>query len=369
MWTGPRLLPARLGRGPLGLERTPIVFPMWTRWWPSFPGGRRVAFRRDRFWLDKLAAVAVPIPRAAGATTSDALFLEEFDLHLGRKHAYFLDGLATARALKTAGARFWQDIDGQLRCEVRGITVNVSSLEEMQILQEIFVEGSYDISVPGPSLVWDIGMNVGISSLYFAARGDVQVVGYEPIGPTYELALANLDLNPSLRHAITAVHSGIGGSDRTEMVDYCSERRGSVGVLGAVGDPILRRLVFHLPVDVPVWKEALRLEDAVPILASMRSAHPGLPIIAKIDCEGAEYEIIDALYRSGDLASLHALIIEWHRNGPEQLQRQLADAGFTVISLGPPSGLWGRLYAVRVQPPAGPFDQQVQGTCHSRSAP
>jgi FkbM family methyltransferase len=271
----------------------------------------------------------------------------EFGLRLGAEHAYFLQGLTEARLLKEAGAQFRRDKDDRLLCEIGGITVFVRSVEEMWILREIFVQGLYDVRMNGPVVVWDIGMNVGVASLYFAARGNTTVVGYEPIGSTYEMALENIALNPALRSAITTVNSGVGGSNRTEMVDFCDELKGSAGLFGAVGDPWLRHTVLHLAADAAIRLEALRLEDAASVFASIRAAHPHIPVMAKIDCEGAEYEIIEALHRSGDLSSLHAIILEWHRDGPEPLQQHLNDAGFTVFSLDARRGQWGHLYAVR----------------------
>ena len=318
-----------------------------TRRWSSFGRSPRNAFRGDSFWSEKVSAVVVAMGPVAVVPGNDRLYLEEFDLYLPRAQAYFLDGMSEAQALKAHGARFHHDADGRLLCVIAGITVIVRDLEEMQILQETFVDGTYDFALAGPSLVWDIGMNVGITSLYFAARGDVRVVGYEPIGPTYEMARENLDLNPALRGAITAIHSGVGGWDRTEMVDYCPQRKGSVGLRGAVSDPVLRRLVFHLPVDTVMRKESLRLENAVSVFRAIREAHPDLPVIGKIDCEGAEYEIIEALYHSGDLRSFHALMIEWHRDGPAKLREWLTEAGFTVFAPSCSANLWGRMYAVR----------------------
>jgi FkbM family methyltransferase len=279
--------------------------------------------------------------------SAQEIVLAESDLRLGRKHEYLLRCLTDMRQLKDSGARFLQDENDRLLCEIEGITVLVRSADEMWILREIFVDGIYDITVNGPAVIWDVGMNVGIASLYFASRGNARVVGYEPIAPTYEMALENLALNPSLRDSITAINSGIGGSNRTEIVDYCDELKGSVGLLGAVADPFLRHSVLNLPANASIRREMLRMEDAVSVLTSIRSAHPHLPIIAKMDCEGAEYEVIDALHRSGDLPSLAALIIEWHRDGPEPLQRHLVEAGFTVFLLGGKGGHWGRLYAVR----------------------
>lgn len=318
----------------------------------------RLILARGRLLLDK--------PQLPGSTergTGDSheseelarreILLAEFGLRLGPEHAYFLQGLTEARLLKEVGAQFRRDDDDRLLCEVGGITVFVRSTEELWILHEIFVQAHYDVRLNGPVVVWDIGMNVGVASLYFAVRGNTTVVGYEPIGPTYEMALENIALNPALRTAITTFNSGIGGSDRTEMVPYCDELKGSVGLLGAVGDSRLRHTVLHLAADAAIRLESLRLEDASSVLTSIRAAHPHIPVIAKIDCEGAEYEIIEALHRSGDLSSLHALIIEWHRDGPEPLQQHLSDAGFTVFSLDARQGQWGRLYAVRERAESG----------------
>jgi FkbM family methyltransferase len=275
------------------------------------------------------------------------LLRDEFGIHASLENAYLADGLAHLRALKAEGARFQQDERGRIICAIAGIRMFIRDSEELEILREIFVDHVYDIDVPGPCVIWDIGMNVGLAALYFAARGNTQVIGYEPIASTYRLALENLQLNPRLLDAITAVDRGIGASERTEEVDFCPGRKGSVGLRGGVSEASVRRLVFHLPVDTPLWKEPLPMLDAVSVLRSIRARHAQVPIVAKIDCEGAEYEIVEALHAAGELASLHALVIEWHGDGPDRLRSRLVDAGFTVLAPGLSRGLWGKLYAVR----------------------
>ncbi len=284
-----------------------------------------------------------------GADTigSTSLSDVEVDPNSPDHETLFMGGLEEARALKRGGAQFRRLPDGKLRCTIDAVSVLVHTPQELSILRETFIDGGYDIRVPGPAVVWDIGMNVGFVSLYFASRGNIHVVGYEPIESTYRDALENLELNPALRDAITAINSGVGGVDRTVMVDYCPDVRGSVGLRGAAGDPVLRRLALHAPVDARVWKEALHMENAVSVLESVRRMHPELPIIAKIDCEGAEYEILEALHRGGELQSLHAVVVEWHLDGPGLLRDLLIEAGFTVLSPGLTNNFWGKLYAVR----------------------
>jgi len=285
-------------------------------------------------------------PPAPGPVANGEVYLSDFDVHVGTEHDFFVRGRHDARALKRAGAHYSRDEDGRLLCEVEGITIVLRTIQDMWILNDVIVKGQYDVALAEPAVIWDIGMNVGIASLCFAARGAAAVVGYEPIAPTFTRALENLALNPSLVGLITPINVGVGGSCRTEMVDYCDELHASVGLAGAVGDPSLRHDVLKLPAEAVIRKESLHMEDAPSILGAIRSSHPGLPVIAKVDCEGAEYEIIEALRRSGDLQTLHALIIEWHNRGPEPLRRCLIDAGFTVLTPDREGDTWGRLYAV-----------------------
>ena len=94
------------------------------------------------------------------------------------------------------------------------------------------------------------------------------------------------------------------------------------------------------------------MRKAGDVLESIRSAYPGLPVVAKIDCKGAEYEIIDSHYQSGKLNDIEAIMMEWHRDGPDQLIECLMDAGFMVSSLGRSDVAGqGMIYAVRSQSP------------------
>src|SRR5207247_309422 len=234
-----------------------------------------------------------------------------------------------------AGARFWADA-GRLRCEVAGVSTLVTGIEPVWILHEIFVVGVYDLIDRLPRdervVVWDIGMNRGLASLYFASKPHVAaVVGQEPVGPTYRAALETLASHPRLAGKVTALDVGVADSTRTETVDYCAAFSGSVGVRGLVGDPARLRAVLGVDDPGPITREPLRLREANEALATVRDLHPGLPVVAKVDCEGAEYEILAALRRTGALSGLHALMIEWHGGeGPGALCDELARAGFRV---------------------------------------
>lgn len=319
----------------------------WSAWHATLARALR-RLSRDALDVRGRDETASGAQRASGRGAR--LRLAEFDLCLSREgHAFFLAGRDIARSLQTeARAHFSLDDDDHLRCRVGGVDVTVRSLEELYILSEIYVHGVYNIATATPLVVWDIGMNVGFASLYFAMRDGVYVVGHEPLRETYHLACDNLRLNPQVARKIRAFNYGIGGADHTETVTYCQAWKGSVGTRGVVGDVTLRGVMFGINErNTTFTDEEIVVKNASDVLRSILSEYPGLPVVAKIDCEGAEYEIIAALHEEGLLPAITAIMMEWHRDGPHPLMEHLAAAGFTTFSLRPESGQMGMIYAVQ----------------------
>ncbi|WP_296804207.1 FkbM family methyltransferase [uncultured Methanobrevibacter sp.] len=61
--------------------------------------------------------------------------------------------------------------------------------------------------------VIDIGGNIGDTALYFVKSG-ANVISFEPGKHLYELAVENVNLNPTLKDKITFVNKTIGGKKR-----------------------------------------------------------------------------------------------------------------------------------------------------------
>ena len=70
-----------------------------------------------------------------------------------------------------------------------------------------------------------------------------------------------------------------------------------------------------------------------------------MPLVAKVDCEGAEYQIIDVLDRRGLLSKIDAFLIEWHEKGPEEIQDKLVAAGHGVWLRSHPGANHGMIYS------------------------
>jgi len=241
---------------------------------------------------------------------------------------------------ENAGAR-WRALDETaFEAEINGVRVKVSTYEEAFILHEIFLEGIYALEGQAPARVIDIGANVGCASLYFAQQPWVErVIGFEPIAPTCGKARANLERNPELAGKISLNNYGLAGSDRTVSVLYAEEWAGSVGmteVNRSVAKSKNRR------------NEEMVLRRASSVLEELGVAAGGRTI-AKVDCEGAEYEIFDDLAASGLLKRFAGFLIEWHgAGGNVRLTKLLREQGYTV-SEGKqyPDGNLGLIYALR----------------------
>jgi hypothetical protein len=95
-------------------------------------------------------------------------------------------------------------------------------------------------------------------------------------------------------------------------------------------------------------REEVVVRSAAVMLDDIATAHPGVDLVAKIDCEGCEYEIVEALGRDGRLGRLRAVMIEWHSKGAGPLASELARHGFAVFARPDASGHAGMLYAARM---------------------
>jgi FkbM family methyltransferase len=288
------------------------------------------------------------VPRSAVRFRPDGLFeLREFGLVLSsERHLFVGEALPLMRGLQArAGADFVVGDDSELHVSVSGLSVLAQTWEDIFILHEIFVDRVYEHWIDRPAVVWDIGGNVGLASLYFAQQALVRaVVSFEPFKPTYEQALRNLALNPTVSSRIDARACGVAATDRRELLDYQYQWKGHAGTADTMAHVIDAGLISRSA----CVREEVVMRSAVAVLDEIAAAYPGVDLVAKIDCEGCEYEIVDALAREGRLRALTAVMIEWHTQGAGPLASELARHGFAVFSRAEASGHAGMLYAARM---------------------
>ena len=131
--------------------------------------------------------------------------------------------------------------------------------------------------------------------------------------------------NPKLSPKIDIENSGIGRSDGELRVSYTAKVKAAIGI--AAIPPRLKDLYHVHPEDMK--DVTIRLSDAAKVLKSIRTKHPGAPILLKLDAEGVEYEIIDRFMETGLMQEISAAAIEWHDlPGEGYLTSRLRGSGF-----------------------------------------
>jgi FkbM family methyltransferase len=244
---------------------------------------------------------------------------------------------------KELGARFFEQNDS-LYVRLGDLVLNIQTGEELLIIREVYLEGIYNFIPHQDFVVLDIGMNVGFSSLYFAGNPHCKkVFAFEPFVPTYKQALHNISNNPQLKEKIVTLNYGLSDHNETIEVDYSPSNRGSMSV---------DYWPDFVTDTTDLRKEKINLRSIKEVFAETGIDGPknGQLVVAKIDCEGAEYPIIDQLSQTGLLDNIDIIMMEWHLKGTEPLLNKLNACGFQSFDLKPfdkYQGKYGFIYAVK----------------------
>ncbi|TAN12861.1 MAG: FkbM family methyltransferase [Chitinophagaceae bacterium] len=225
----------------------------------------------------------------------------------------------------------------KLRINIEGISIYLQTWEELVILEEIFIKGIYNFICDDQYIFIDIGMNVGCTSLYFARSNNVlKVYGFEPFEATFQQAMNNFSIN-DFSKKICPFNYGLGKEDASLEVDYIPTFKGSMGING-----IPSYLSAYENQKILV---SIQLKKVVSTFQNIFELNPSNRFVLKIDCEGAEYEIISSLFKERLLGNFEMIMIEWHQKGPEKLISDLLGAKYEILSFDPNNANIGMLYA------------------------
>lgn len=217
-----------------------------------------------------------------------------------------------------------------------GITVRCTNEIEYMIAQEILAGEEYGFHTSGKYFVIDIGMNIGCTALYFASQKNVtSVYGFEPFKGVYDKAVSNISLNrKEIREKIQTYNVGLGKTDGIEK--YIAHE----GIYESAGIKKVQEGAVHS--DCIIEQE---MKQASGVLGGIMQAHEE-HCLMKIDCEGAEYGILEDLINSGNIREVDTIIMEWHVGKYIQLENLLNQAGYAYV-LNKNSRDFGMCYAWR----------------------
>lgn len=223
--------------------------------------------------------------------------------------------------------------DKSLLSTIGGVKILEKYLTDSDIMAEVFIMNNYNVHLQEKSSVFiDVGMNIGIVSLYFARSSWVsRVYGFEPFPDTYCQAVENFRRNDAaICNKIHPQNVALSDKDETHEVPLEHEETGWRTILGsATAQNQCVRIISRKASDA--------IEEII-------HENPGKQMILKIDTEGSEFPIFESLNQSDVLSDIDVILLEYHRN-PKPIEHILSAFHFRYFKIGRES--FGMIYALR----------------------
>jgi FkbM family methyltransferase len=188
------------------------------------------------------------------------------------------------------------------------------------VLHELLFAGSYGRafaylhSLADSPIVIDLGGNIGLFSLLAASYHPRAIIyAYEPGPPNYRLFEINCLANPDFADRIHLRKEAVGGGTRIAEWFFDQENPGGSGLSAKTGIPF--------QVQIRSWADVI-------------STIPGKVALAKIDIEGAEFELL-ANSPAHIWEKISAISLELHEDPQGKLSQQeflnrMAGFGFKI---------------------------------------
>lgn len=197
---------------------------------------------------------------------------------------------------------------------------NLKDFTAIYTLYTTFVDDIYGALNVRGNVVADIGAGYGDTAIYFALKGARKVHAYEPIPWVAETLEKNVSLNNL--------------SDIVKIYPYAvSFNGGTVTLIVPKSSTGTASLYYD-----DIFKS---IDKNIEVICIQKVTPPVDADVAKIDCEGCEYDIILRWLKN---RIYDEIVLEYHR-GYGQLVRKLRGLGYKVEFLKKESNNVGLLYA------------------------
>ncbi len=217
--------------------------------------------------------------------------------------------------------------EGPHVCELRnGLKFYVQSISDIHILKEVFTYNQYGKflrELSPRAVIIDIGAHIGIFSVLAAySVPESTVLCFEPLPENFEMLKKNIALN-HMEPRVRAFKLAVSGSNAPREFHFFTERVGSS--------------LFFIPGQTATRTISVQCTTLDKILA----AHGNRCDFLKIDCEGAEHEILCAV-SNPSFEGIKTITLETHdqiTGNSRALVDFLETKGYQIVFSGPPSNL------------------------------
>lgn len=199
---------------------------------------------------------------------------------------------------------------------------------------EIFLNEDYGV-IPDDSIVLDVGAHIGVFTIYATTTArNVVVYAYEPYPDSCTALRGNVRLNRR-DETVHCFDAAVASETGTRDLYLGGGQFFFPSLVGAAKSDNVKHMLVHCTTLMEIM-EANHLEHID---------------LLKMDCEGAEYEILYSTPPS-HLERIAEIRMEYHNLDSHErhvdgLKRFFTKSGFTVTHLKPGSGTNGTLWAER----------------------
>ncbi len=226
---------------------------------------------------------------------------------------------------------FIASLDGQssgLIVNIEGVDLLIKSVIDVHLISNIYIQKVYDYLFTEPTIVVDIGANVGYSAIWFAKNDFVKkVYAFEPVKPTYDQALESVQLNPSFSNKVDFRNIGVSDRNQTSSILYFKDHHTISSVLFT--DP--RKITTSGKPPSSVTIDLVNVKTIFDEIITYQDQQ-NCRMVMKIDCEGSEYAIFDK-FDTKIWNAIDVILMEVHGEHYRDLLKKLAYHGFEVFSI------------------------------------
>lgn len=205
----------------------------------------------------------------------------------------------------------------------------------LSICKEIFVNEVYskgDVKIDEGDVVFDIGANVGVFSLFASLVKGTQVYAFEPHPKNYGILTNNVSKNNI--ETIRCFNYALGLKEEERLL-----------IEGNIAGG--HKLSYNN--ESTNSEETLKV-TSVTLKSMMEKLNIDTIDFIKLDCEGAEGEVIKSLGQEG-LKRIKKMAIEFHDNNSilnhSEILKELKDSGFKTSIKWDGTSYFGYIYANR----------------------
>jgi FkbM family methyltransferase len=184
-------------------------------------------------------------------------------------------------------------------------------------------------SFPDNCVFWDVGANVGVYSLYAAAKRNARVLSFEPSAANFYVLSRNIELN-AFGERVSAYCVALSGVSELGVLNMTSSAMGSA--LSQFGHPgEMSRYTAPRTSGCAHAMIGFAMDDFVD------EFQPSFPSHLKMDVDGLEWAILQgarATLRDLRLRSLMVELTLSDKNERDLAVALLADCGFRLVSVG-----------------------------------